>query len=455
VKEVIVDFFRLMPDCFLVDGARDGALYDVTGRRLFLLTETARRVLSHCERNQPLSDLQDFDRARKFLDRVQRLGLGSFDSAPAYVDRLLLTSPVKGRLFERPFYRKVDWSLTSTCDLNCYFCPRDGAGLSWQACQTCVRRLCRSGGAYRQEEIGRTVDQVSDLGVPILHLRGGNPLADWKRLEQVMEAAGRRQLLLVITTPGTGQDEARLADLCRIPHVRLNLVMFGPDEDSSLAACRRAGVYGIQARLLDRLKTEDLPFFVTFLLCGATAHTRSGILTQARERWGAIPSISEIYTRIESKAGHRFTHVSSGSKPLLGWDSPSGFFARMQSHSCLSGTFEISAEELVYPCAGLDAICGSARERGLREALAADGLYEWWRRSKEDLATCRRCALRLACADCAAAEQAGEAVPGLKSSYCPFDPDGGHRACAQVWDHSGFAEFGSLSESDGESPCTE
>ncbi len=448
-----MNFFRLVPDCYLVEGARDGVLYDVTGNRLFLLAEAAHQILKHCEDNRPLSALENPDRARDFLRRLQRLGLGCFDSAPAYVDRLLLSAPVKGRLFERPCYRKVDWSIDNECDLNCYFCPRAKAGLSWQACQGCVRRPDNPESVAHPLNPEQTVDDIADLGTSVLHLRGGNPLLHWERLKSIMTAARRRNLLLVITTPGTGQDPERVVDLCSNSHVRLNVVVFGAGESSAKAACGRAGIYEWQTRLVHALKTKELPFFVTVLVCGATAYTKPEILNQARERWGIEPSFAQIYTAEEVDAASRSTYVGSAGKPLSGWHSPPGFYARVQWNTCLYGTFEISPQGLIHPCAGLDAVCGRTQESGLRAALATDSLYGWWQRNKETVDGCNRCALRLACTDCAAAEQAAVGRPELKSSYCPYNPDGEKRAYEHAWHHAGFAEFGVLSMVEEECLC--
>jgi radical SAM protein with 4Fe4S-binding SPASM domain len=208
-------------------------------------------------------------------------------------------------------------------------------------------------------------------------------------------------------------------------------------------------------QLLHALQAEGLPFFVTFLLCGATAASRSEISGRAWELWKAKPSFAEIYTPEEADAALRFTHISSAGKSLVGWHSPPGFYSRVQWNTCLYGTFEISADGCVYPCAGLDAICARTEGFDLRSALAADSLYEWWQRNKESLDGCKRCALRLACADCTAAELAGVERPELKSSYCPYDPDGKRRVYEYAWHQTGFADFGTLSVVERENLCPE
>ncbi len=443
----------MMPDCYLVEGNRDAVLYDVTGRRLFLLTDEAYRILRHCEDNLPLSALDNAARARRFVERLQTLGLGCLDTLPAYVDKLLLSSPVKGRLFELPHYRQVSWSLGKECDLSCYFCPREPGGTSWQTCQVCVRRPRHPGPDAQPVNAEQVVNQIADIGAPILHLRGGNPLLHWDRLQAISRAAQHRRILVAITTPGTGRSPDELLVLCRETHVRLNGVMFGAEDRSTAAVCGRTGIYEVQARLLHALQEEGLPFFVTFLLCGATAGGKPEIADRAWELWKARPSFAEIYTRAEAGPALRFTHISTTGKSLNAWRSPPGFYSRIHWNTCLYGTFEISADGCVHPCAGLDAICGRTREGDLRPALAADALYEWWRRNKESLEGCKSCALRLACSDCAAAEQAGVERPELKSSYCPYDPDRGLQE--SDWQQAGFVDFGTLTVAERENPCVE
>lgn len=436
-------YFRLATNCYLIEGDKDAAVYDVSHARIFLLDETSYRILRRCEDGAALdeSDPTNEDEI-ELLNRLCDERLGFFEHAPAFVDKFLPHAPVEWRGFclQPPRYRRADWSITNRCELACSFCPRDGA-VSWQACQTCVRRDLAEEDRRLFERPQRIVQQIADLGVAVLHIRGGNPLLDWERLQAIIETAGSYpHLSVIITTPGTGQSVDRILTLYKIPNLRLNVVMLGISAASVGDVCGKGQTFNRQVQLVDALSNGGLPFFVTFLLSRSTRHDRDEMIRFAQTRWQATPSFAEIYRQEEMPEQFRFTHLRANAKPLVPWRSVEEFYFRIRSNTCLYGAFEISADGGIKPCAGLDQTCGQVVGGKLRSALRDEQLYSLWNLGKSDIEPCDRCALRYACADCTAAELAGTAKPTLKQAYCPFEPGGDARASESRWDHDGFVQ---------------
>jgi MoaA/NifB/PqqE/SkfB family radical SAM enzyme len=432
-------YFRLATDCFLVEGENEGAIYDVHGCRVLLLDEEVYDLLRRCEDNVPLEGRCGESEIR-LLEALQNEGLGFFDSRPAYVDKLLLQRPIvwMGTSMLPPDFFRADWAITNKCDLDCPFCGRGDDALSWQSCQTCLRRD-RGSEMPCPGGLEGLVAQIARLGTRTLHIRGGNPLLAWDYLRRVAAAARHASLDLIVTTPGTGRAIEELLELCRGGGVRLNVLLFGIDEETTSMVCGRKAVLSRQVALVDALTREHFPFFVTFLLTKATRLQRAAILEFTQDRWAGPPSFAEIYLRESMNQGFRLSHVGERVKPLSPWQSADEFFFRIRHNSCLYGHFEIGYDGKLRSCAGFHRVHGDLAQGGLRNALAGTGLYELWELDKGQVQPCEHCALRYACTDCSVFELEGQKDPVVKKAYCPHDPiRGALRACRKNWSPGEF-----------------
>ncbi len=439
----MANFFRLDSDCFLIEGARDAALYDVTGGRFYLLDEEARAALRKCESNSPIDCSCQQERDRMFLEFLCAEGLGFFYDSPVYVDKFV--APAKLRLFDqplvRPQYRFVDWTITQSCDVNCSHCPAEPDGLSWQTCLTCLRKPAVTENTEIFEHTSDIVEQIAELGISRLHIRGGNPLMAWDRLISIIREAERYpKLIVIVTTPGTGCSINDLVELCSRPHVRLNLTLFAVDVQAAKSSCGEE-VMAYQFALLRELTQHKVRFSVTLLLNGRTCRRREVSSNFLSENWHRKPRIAEIYTAKEAQAGVSFSHIRSRGRLLSCWRSRDELYARAFFSTCLFARFQINFDGSVSPCAAIGDHCGQIVGGDLRAALKGETLYDWWAFSKRDVQPCSKCALRYLCLDCAAAEVKCKKENSSGAHFCSFNPEGTVRAFQIHWDHAGFAKF--------------
>ncbi|QBK31935.1 radical SAM protein [Roseitalea porphyridii] len=434
-------YFELATDCFLVEGQNEAALYDVHGGRLFLLDRSAHELLRSCADGAPVPDNSSED-AVAFLDALQAAGLGFFDDAAAGSDKLLLHQPIewKGMCMTPPDFKSVDWQITNACDLDCRLCGDDDKTLSWQSCQTCLRRDAGGAEAWMPEDLEAFIADIANLGVGTLHIRGGEPLLAWQRLERIAQAAAETPLTLVVTTTGMGRPANDLIALGKGRRFGLNIVMFGHDDETSETACGRSGVLAAQVALIDALVEAQIAFSITFLLTPLTQGRRNAMQEFAQRRWRTRPAFSEVCTREDVKNGFRLSHLDERErKPLAPWESPEMFFFRVRNNTCTSGLLEIGADGLLRTCSGLPKVHGDVGRQGLVAALSGTGLYESWKRGKSDVEPCRRCALRYACSDCSSFEFADQPDANAKSAYCGYDPcDDTESAIEREWTPTSF-----------------
>jgi MoaA/NifB/PqqE/SkfB family radical SAM enzyme len=439
----MTSYFSLDNDCFLIEGSRDAALYDVTGHCVYLLDEAAHRILRLFEDKSPLDSEWLGPAGQKFLEFLCREGLGFFDDSPAFEDKFVAParlSTLKG-LAAPPSYRLADWSITQSCDVGCSFCPLDTNGLSWQACTTCVRKAAVAENSELDKYTASLVDQIAELGISRLHIRGGNPLLAWDRLNSIIHEAERHpKLIIIVTTPGTGCSTKQLLALCDCQNVRLNLVLFATTTETAKSTGRER-VMAHQFTLLRELSQRRVRFSVSILLTSATCSERERMSTSMQENWHLKPWISEIYTADEAMDGISFSHLSPGSRLLTCWRSLEDLYTRALFSTCLRGRLQINPDGSINPCAAVDENCGQIVDGDLGAALKAETLYELWTFSKNDVQPCNCCALRYLCLDCAAAEIKCKLQVAAVRHFCPFDPDGPVRAYQVQWAHAGFNKF--------------
>jgi len=130
---------------------------------------------------------------------------------------------VKGRFsvdspsaFSTPFKPIVSWNITRKCNLKCVHCYID-AGLT-------------SSDELSTEEALKLVDQMSEIGVPLILFTGGEPLVR-KDFFQIARYARERGIKLVLSTNGTliTKEVARELKDVGVVYVGVSLDSIGAD----------------------------------------------------------------------------------------------------------------------------------------------------------------------------------------------------------------------------------
>jgi len=419
-----VTYFRLDLDCDRITGRNGTAVYDIGGRRIFLLDDESSQVLAHCEDKNPLKEEWLGGPEHRFLKTLVNEGLGCVHSYPVHVDKLLMSSPIAqlgGMLAPTPEYQSASWNITDRCDQNCHFCPSSLEDPLWQACRSCLRREGNAEDPSLLDNPEPIVEQLAALDLKGLHIRGGNPLLEWKRLTGILDAVEEFPALnTTITTVGTG---APLADILSLyddyPRVTLNVVMLGFDDENDEGSSNKDNVAAQQCELLDALRQNDLAFLITVVVSDKTPVQRDRATHRIFERWGVTPFFAEFYPMPQNGDDFQFTTIQNGKRLLYLWHDPNQFFQLKESATCMFGGMEISTGGAVTPCAGCNHQCGKIANGDLSGALSGDQLYNVWDTSKSKIDQCKDCALRFACVDCLAADLLGEKNETVRAAYCP------------------------------------
>ena len=123
------------------------------------------------------------------------------------------SSPKQGELLT-PRLHLVAWELTKSCNLFCAHCRGSAAPSSYE-------------GELSTEECFRLIDQILEVGRPIIILTGGEPLARPDVL-QIARYAVNKELRVVMGTNGTLITSEMAAKLKEVPISRLGISLDFP-----------------------------------------------------------------------------------------------------------------------------------------------------------------------------------------------------------------------------------
>ena len=351
----------------------------------------------------------------------------------------------------------VAWEITRSCNLSCAHC----------------RASARSGnytGELSTEECFRLVDQIAEVGRPILILTGGEPLLREDVFEVGKYAAGKG-FRVVMGTNGTMVTESIAAQMKAVPLSRISVSLDFPtpelqDEfrgaagafESALAGIKNAQAAGVEVQInmtVTRQNAKYLPELVDLALeLGVAAFhpfmlvptgrgkglaqeelspadyetTLEWIFRKQQElgdRLNFKPTDAPHYYRIAQQCGG---HIEPGHGHPGGHGAPTrrGHGLNAHTRGCLAGTgfCFISHTGKVQGCGYLDVEAGNIRENTFAEVWQNSPLFCQLRDLSNLKGKCGRCEFKAVCGGCRARayETSGDYLAA--EPYCVYKPAG-------------------------------
>lgn len=157
-----LDKFMLAKDCFLVQGAKRGALYDLKSGKVYSIDEDACQLLALCEEGTILKNIliKPHFRGRKdeilsYLQKVTAANLGKFLRRDQVIQKITLK--------KSPHKLDFVWlELTNRCNLRCIHCYNNSE-VSLPQEQMCF------------DDWLRIIEEAYKLGCKKLQFIGGEP----------------------------------------------------------------------------------------------------------------------------------------------------------------------------------------------------------------------------------------------------------------------------------------
>ena len=157
------------------------------------------------------------------------------------------------------------------------------------ACKMCyVRKTPAEVAASPRPPVGliqwlSIAEQARDAGMLYLLLTGGEPFL-WQDFWPLYERLSTMGFLISINSNGTLLDEARVARLAEHPPTRINITLYGADNETYEALCGRSGMFDRVDRAITLLRQAGI---LVKLNCSLTPHNACDlerIVSYAAER---------------------------------------------------------------------------------------------------------------------------------------------------------------------------
>lgn len=340
--------------------------------------------------------------------------------------------------------RLIAWETTAGCNLSCRHCR--GSSTSQ-----------RPAGELSTKEAMRFIDEIADMGKPILILSGGEPLVRDDIYELATYANGKG-LPVALATNGTLVTPELALHLKEVGIRRVSVSLDGASPETHDDFRCMPGAFEGAMRGIDAIKQAGISFQVN--------------TTVTKRNLAEIPAILEMATEIGAEALHIFLLVPTGRgkeleneeippveyERVLNWFYDQQKTARIQlkatcaphyfrimrqrakkegieinvkthgyeamTKGCLGGTgfcFVSSIGE-VYPCGYLPALAGNIKEQPFSDIWENSQVFNDLRDPSRLKGKCGDCEYNKVCAGCRARAYAATGDYLAEEPYCIYTP---------------------------------
>ena len=432
-------YFMLNPECYLVKGAKRGAVYNLHTGQIFSIDPELTVFLDACEHRKPFEEALKLvsslpDEVKNVLNKLLKWRLGRFyetEKVAPIIEKLKppMTKRQRREFNIPPQLGHLFIELTGKCNLNCIFCDgKSNYVIRMLGCKRWPAGKATKRGLELKDWI-KIVGDAQKLGCRSLQFVGGEPLLLWDILFELIPLAkhiGYEHIRL--DTNGVLLDDRKirfLADQGVI--LLLQILSFKQEVHDKIT--RVGGSFEKLIHNLQKLRVNDAKY--AFVL---------PIIRQNWDHWGETvewfqsydpewihheilqPCRTENRDNVTDRLTHKLYYTTEVEK-LQEKIEPWLFFQRCEGHPCWEGKLAVTCDGDVLPCPkAREEIIGDIHEKGLREIFRDEDMLRYWDMTKDNVEVCKDCEYRYACFDCRPFEKSASGKLKGKSPYCTYDP---------------------------------
>lgn len=320
--------------------------------------------------------------------------------------------------------RLIAWELTRTCNLDCIHCRASASRGTYE-------------GELTTDEVFRILEEIVEVGRPIIILTGGEPLLR-KDLLQIARKATSLGLKPVLATNGTLLTKELISELKSAGVSRVSISLDGADERAHDSFRQMPGAFEGAMRGIRLLKEGGMPFQINTTVTALNAEELPKIHELARELGAVAHHIfllvpvgrgkdlseasltPEAYERIlhwmydQSRrpglhlkatcAPHYYRILRERARAEGLQVTQETFGLDAVTRGCLAGTgfCFISHRGIVQTCGYLEIPCGDLRKNTFREVWEGSEVFNKLRDFRNYKGKCGRCEYIRVCGGCRA-----------------------------------------------------
>jgi AdoMet-dependent heme synthase len=340
--------------------------------------------------------------------------------------------------------RMIAWELTRSCNLACTHC-----------------RASAERGPYPGElstgECRRVMDEIAEVGKPVIILTGGEPLLRFDVFD-LARYGSSKGFRMVMATNGTLISEDNVKEMRASGIQRISVSLDGPDAETHDAFRKVKGSFEGSIRGIERAKRGGLEFQINTTITQANLRLVPDILRLAVDL-GAVAH--HIFLLVPTGRGKELKHqeiTAAEYEETLHWFyeqrekvplqlkatcaphyyrilrqraaqegkkvTADRFGLDAMTRGCLGGIAFcfISHIGQVQPCGYLELDCGKVRQKSFQEIWKESDVFKRLRNTEGYHGKCGRCEFRKVCGGCRARAYEASGDEMAEEPYCVYEP---------------------------------
>lgn len=383
---------------FFVKGYKNAAIYDTNNNKVYAVDKYGREIIEDMLSGKEIC----VDMEREYLEDLEKLDL-------------LTKVNVSNKKFKIPNAKLVyAWlEITEACNLRCIHCYG----------QFGPPKIDKD-KILKTKDWKDIIDKLLEYGCKDIQLIGGEPMVH-KDFYEILEYAHEKGMKRIdVFTNGTFIDEQSIK-IFKKTNASIRVSVYGHNAEIHDKITKQKGSFESNKRGLQLLKENNIPTSIAVVIMKENekyiANIKEYIINMGHKYNGydvIRPSC------ITDKKDHSITDIKVlssryNTKPEF-WTSNNSFIESHFYNSCWNGKIAITTKGDILPCIfARDEIIGNIREaqEGLTEKI-----IKKWRKTKEDVETCKDCEFRYCCHDCRPLAKAINGENMSKYPRCCYNP---------------------------------
>ncbi|MBD3282421.1 MAG: radical SAM protein [Candidatus Portnoybacteria bacterium] len=408
------NIFSLNEDCFLVKGAKRGAIYKLKTGDVYSIDEESVELIERCESREPLEHIfalknHDFQhKAKSYIENLVKEGIGRFLKKDESVSKIKI---------EEPSPLEFIWlEITARCNQRCVHCYLGNNPVVFEK------------NRMKQKDWTNVIKQAYELGCRRLQFIGGEPFLDYKNLFK-----------LILISKKIGHE---------FIEVFTNATLLNDDKINFLASNQiniAVSVYGMNPKIHDQVTRTSNSFLKTIenikKMTAKNIKTRVAIVGLSLNDNCISKTISLLSSiGIKNIKVDPIRPIGHGcSKDLISVElfkkqrrlkpefpkcTLEKFQRAIYGHNCFSKNLCIKSDGGVIPCVmEREVVLGNVFNSSIQEILSSKRNEEIRNLNKDSVETCKDCEYRYCCFDCRPkARKESDGNIYAKPSNCFYDP---------------------------------
>lgn len=424
---LILQHFILLPYCYLVEGVKRGAIYNLKTGHVYSVDEKSVSLLERLERNislnNALSDIPGLnsEEALNYLRNLEILGLGRFVLENKETIKIPFQKPLESLHF-------IWLEVTTSCNLKCIHC------------YTNSNRIKPLKETMTEKDWKRVMEESYALGCRRLQFIGGEPfcIGNNKLLRLIQQAKDIGYDFIEVYTNCTMMDEKDLEFFCK-NKIAIATSLYGSNAEIHDSITQRPGSFNKTIGAIRKIIRSSLSLRVGIIEMKENSHNIKETV-KFLHRIG----VKKIKIDIVRPSGRGCNqdlldfNLINKQKRKVPFFSKCKFVAFQKAHyghNCFSDKICIIANGNILPCImERDIILGNILKTSLSKIIYSEKSKKIRNVTKDDIEVCKDCEYRYCCFDC---RIKARNFSGIKNFYakppnCLYNPYKGEWAEVKI-----------------------